>query len=104
MLYNKLIHSVGFDAIASALNVNIDQGLKDQDEADSRTKDFGSNFRAELVPKPCFEFLKEQLGDPMLIILICAAVVSLVLNFATASTEDYATGKCLCHGKQPFNY
>ena len=93
MLYNNLMYLVGFDAIASALNVNIDQGLKDQEEADSRTKDFGTNYREAMVPKPCFEFLKEQLGDPMLIILICAALVSLVLNFATASSEDYATGK-----------
>ena len=93
MLYNRLMYSVGFDGIASALNVKIDHGLKDQEEADSRTKDFGTNYREQMVPKPCFEFLKEQLGDPMLIILICAALVSLVLNFATASSEDYATGK-----------
>jgi magnesium-transporting ATPase (P-type) len=36
-------------------------------------------------------FLKEQLSDIMLIILIFAAVLSLVLNFATASPEEYAT-------------
>ena len=52
------MYLVGFDAIASALNVNIDQGLKDQEEADSRTKDFGTNYREAMVPKPCFEFLK----------------------------------------------
>ena len=84
---------VGPDAIASALNVDLQQGLKDQDEADSRANDFGSNNRELMRPKLCYVFLKEQLSDPMLIILICAAFVSLILNFATASPEDYSTGE-----------
>ena len=46
-----------------------------------------------MTPKPCFSFLKEQLGDIMLIILIFAAILSLVLNFATASPEEYSVGK-----------
>jgi magnesium-transporting ATPase (P-type) len=56
-----------------------------------RDREFGSNFRELMKPKPCLAFLKEQLGDIMIIILIFAAVLSLVLNFATSSVEEYAT-------------
>ena len=81
------------DEIARKLNVDLKVGLKDQEEADARESDFGTNKRDLMKPKPCYMFLKEQLSDIMLIILIFAAVLSLILNFATASPEEYATGK-----------
>ena len=87
------IYLIGMEAIAEKLNVNLERGLKDQDEADDREGDFGTNKRDLMKPKPCYMFLKEQLSDIMLIILIFAAVLSLILNFATASPEEYATGK-----------
>ena len=68
-------------------------GLKDQHEANARENDFGSNNRELMKPKPCYVFLKEQLSDTMLIILIFAAILSLVLNFSTALAEDYSTGE-----------
>ena len=86
-------YRIGMDAIAEKLNVNLERGLKDQDEADDREGDFGTNKRDLMKPKPCWMFLKEQLSDVMLLILIFAAILSLILNFATASPEEYATGK-----------
>ena len=81
------------DEIARKLNVDLKVGLKDQAEADSREADFGTNKRDLMKPKPCYMFLKEQLSDIMLIILIFAAILSLVLNFATASPDEYKLGK-----------
>jgi magnesium-transporting ATPase (P-type) len=77
------------DEIARKLNVDLKVGLKDQEEADARESDFGTNKRDLMKPKPCHAFLKEQLSDIMLIILIFAAFLSLVLNFATASPDEY---------------
>ena len=81
------------DEIARKLNVDLKVGLKDQAEADARESDFGTNKRDLMKPKPCYMFLKEQLSDIMLIILIFAAILSLVLNFATASPDEYKLGK-----------
>ena len=81
------------DEIARKLNVDLKVGLKDQEEADARESDFGTNKRDLMKPKPCYMFLKEQLSDIMLIILIFAAILSLVLNFATASPDEYKLGK-----------
>ena len=88
-----LTYRVGMDEIARKLNVDLKVGLKDQAEADSREADFGTNKRDLMKPKPCYMFLKEQLSDIMLIILIFAAILSLVLNFATASPDEYKLGK-----------
>lgn len=92
-LVRWLTYRVGMDEIARKLNVDLKMGLKDQEAADDRASDFGSNKRDLMKPKPCYQFLKEQLSDIMLIILIVAAVFSLILNFATASPEEYSTGK-----------
>ena len=81
------------DEIARKLDVDLKVGLKNQDEADSREAEFGTNKRDLMKPKPCYMFLKEQLSDIMLIILIFAAILSLVLNFATASPDEYKLGK-----------
>ena len=94
-LVQWLTYRVGMDEIARKLDVDLKVGLKDQDAADERASDFGSNKRDLMKPKPCYQFLKEQLSDIMLIILIIAAVISLILNFATASPEEYSTGKCI---------
>ena len=88
-----LTYRVGMDEIARKLNVDLKVGLKDQAEAYSREADFGTNKRDLMKPKPCYMFLKEQLSDIMLIILIFAAILSLVLNFATASPDEYKLGK-----------
>ena len=90
-----LTYLVVIEEIARKLKVDLKVGLKDQEAADDRASDFGSNKRDLMKPKPCYQFLKEQLSDIMLIILIFAALLSLILNFATASPEEYATGKLI---------
>ena len=84
---------IGTDAIAEKLGISFSEGVKDQEDADGRSEVFGSNFRAPMDSKPWFDFFKEQLSDIMLIILIVAAVVSLVMSYATASKEEYGVGK-----------
>ena len=81
------------DEIARKLDVDLKTGLKDQEAADARESDFGTNKRDLMKPKHCCLFLREQLSDIMLIILIFAAILSLVLNFATASPDEYVLGK-----------
>jgi hypothetical protein len=56
---NAISELGGTEKIASELNVSLQHGLKGQDDADSRTSDFGNNVRELMKPKPWCSFLKE---------------------------------------------
>jgi len=68
--------------------VNIEVGIQES-EKEAREKAFGTNYREPAKANSWFSFLLQQLGDTMLIILICAAIVSLILSYATVPEEDY---------------
>jgi len=63
-------------------------GIKESEKAD-REAAFGTNYREPAKANSWFSFLMQQLGDTMLIILIVAAIVSLLLSYATVPKEDY---------------
>ena len=67
-------------------------GIKES-EKEARETAFGTNYREPAKANSWFSFLLQQLGDTMLIILICAAIVSLLLSYATVPKEDYGHGK-----------
>ena len=83
---------LGTEAILANLEVNIDQGISEAEKED-REIAFGTNYREPAKANSWFSFLLQQLGDTMLIILICAAIVSLLLSYLTVPPEDYGHGK-----------
>jgi magnesium-transporting ATPase (P-type) len=78
----------GTEQILANLEVSLDVGIKES-EKEARETAFGTNYREPAKANSWFSFLMQQLGDTMLIILICAAIVSLLLSYATVPPEDY---------------
>jgi magnesium-transporting ATPase (P-type) len=78
----------GTEQILANLEVSLDVGIKES-EKEARETAFGTNYREPAKANSWFSFLMQQLGDTMLIILICAAIVSLLLSYATVPKEDY---------------
>jgi hypothetical protein len=72
------------------------------DDVQKREEQFGTNYREPMKAKRCYVFLYEQLTDIMLIILIFAAIISLVLNIATSEPGEEATGKSHFSNLQTF--
>jgi P-type Ca2+ transporter type 2C len=64
------------------IDVDISTGLSSAQVEDSRARS-GTNTFSELPQKTVWDFLKEALADPMIRILMVAAVVSVVLGLAT---------------------
>ena len=83
---------IGTEQILANLEVSLDVGIKES-EKEARETAFGTNYREPAKANSWFSFLLQQLGDTMLIILICAAIVSLLLSYATVPKEDYGHGK-----------
>ena len=74
-------HATGVGEVLEALNTSPD-GLTDA-EAAERLKTNGTNELRQKPPKSIFAMLKEQLTDPMVLILIAAASLSAILGEAT---------------------
>jgi hypothetical protein len=81
-------YAVDADAVAGEFGVKLEQGL-DADEAASRLKSHGPNRLAAKKKESALQAFLRQYADFMQIILLVAAVVSLVI------TEDVATSVLL---------
>ena len=66
------------DQVLKNLSTTKERGLS-EDEAKKRLEKYGENALAEEKKKSFGEKLKEQFFDPMIIILIAAALVSIFL-------------------------
>ncbi|WP_054199279.1 calcium-translocating P-type ATPase, PMCA-type [Clostridium baratii] len=71
-------HSFNKEAVLGKLNVT-EEGLTDE-EASLRLKTYGYNELRKVPKKSIWKMLKEQLSDIMVLILIVAAILSIILN------------------------
>ena len=69
------------DQVLKNLSTTKERGLS-EDEAKKRLEEYGENALAEEKKKSFGEKLKEQFFDPMIIILIAAALVSIFVGEA----------------------
>ena len=83
--------------LADKLGIDLAYGVKDDEDAELRRKEFGTNKRDPLVAKAWISFWWDQITDTMLIILMCAAIVSIALNLLTAESGEYGLGKSSKH-------
>jgi len=84
----------GIEVLASNLGTDLKKGLPDfeaQSHFRARKESFGDNAFPEPKMPSFFSLLVEALKDEMLIILIIAAVVSLILGLAFPEAEDPTT-------------
>ncbi len=80
----------GVESIATTLGSNLTKGLSSEDVADpEREEIYGSNRTVEKKGANYFELIWDALQDPTLIILIIAALISIVLG---VWTEGWGTG------------
>lgn len=73
------------EGLAEKLGVNLDVGLSDEQVIQKREQ-FGSNVFPESPSISFLEFLWEALQDPILLVLLAAALVSLVLGVIEGGT------------------
>ena len=71
-------HSFNKEEVLEKLNVT-EEGLTDE-EASLRLKTYGYNELRKVPKKSIWKMLKEQLSDIMVLILIVAAILSIILN------------------------
>lgn len=82
----------GSPGIARAVNVNPSSGVASS-EAEKRREEYGSNAPPEVETTSYWELLFEAFSDFTVIMLVAAAVVSLILAFAYEKTAgSYAEG------------
>ena len=89
---DKVLGSVkqkgGAAGIAEALHVNLSTGLTSEGNSEwgfeARKEVFGSNMMKEIDPKGFFSLFVEQLEDPIIILLILAALVRFEIGMSIA--------------------
>ncbi|WP_019132739.1 cation-translocating P-type ATPase [Peptoniphilus obesi] len=72
-------YNLDLDQVIEKLSTDKEAGLSSQ-EAEKRLKEYGENKLEEQKKKPFINKLKDQLLDPMIIILLVAAIVSGVMG------------------------
>lgn len=82
-------HSDTPDSIAAELGTDRSTGLSAA-QADQRLREHGPNKLRESKPRTAFQKFLDQMKDPMVIILIVAAVVSLAINIYDMSKGEKA--------------
>ena len=68
--------------VLQELNVNSEQGLSNQ-EADERLLKYGPNKLPEKKKTPLFLVFLQQFNDPMIFILLAAALLSVAISIHT---------------------
>ncbi|EGG16179.1 P-type ATPase [Cavenderia fasciculata] len=80
----------GVRGVAEMLKSNVDQGLTSAEATSkARIDSYGENRTAEVAPKSLLFFIWEAAHDKTLIILMVAAIISIVLGL---TVEDRSTG------------
>lgn len=94
----------GIEGIMEKLYTSQDKGLSgNKADSDHRRETFGSNVIPPKPPKTFFQLVWEAVQDITLVILIVAAVVSLVLSFYSPEDET-ADGKPLLKSRELFRF
>lgn len=70
----------------SYFNSNLEQGLS-KEEVSKRKEEYGANKLQEKKKKTIFRIFFEQLNDPMIFILIFAAIVSFIISFLDTTSN-----------------
>jgi Ca2+ transporting ATPase len=84
----------GIKGVAKALHTSLEDGLPDLGDEKERSEVFGRNVYPEPPMKGFIKLWVEAISDTTLIILICAAIVSLILGLAVGGTSTTALSDC----------
>ena len=76
------LNDLGLDKIIDKLQTSLETGIKES-TVEARIEAYGSNKPPETSIKGCIMLFIEALNDLTLIILMVAAVVSIIINFIT---------------------
>lgn len=88
----KILEDIGgIDSLIKLVGVNIHNGLTQQQVLEMREK-FGTNVFPESPMDSYLSMLLEALTDPTLIILICAATVSLIIGAISEPDHGWIEG------------
>ncbi|TMW69043.1 hypothetical protein Poli38472_001199 [Pythium oligandrum] len=89
----------GIEGVATALNVDLRQGVDDNDKNDHQKREdtFGRNYIEPPKPKSLFELMWEAAQDITIIILAIAGVISIVLSSTVGDHPDtgWIEGACI---------
>lgn len=80
--------------LVKLLYSNVDQGLSHEQVQLNRAK-FGRNAFPEAPMKGYFSLLKDAFSDPVLIILLCAACVSLIIGLVEEPESGWIEGAAI---------
>ncbi|KAJ1278139.1 hypothetical protein BS78_04G056500 [Paspalum vaginatum] len=87
--YSTLQEYGGVKGLANLLNTNLEKGIRgDAADLSCRSNDFGANRYPRNKGRSFWVFLWEACQDMTLIILIIAAIISLVLGIATEGIKE----------------
>ncbi|KAL9656250.1 hypothetical protein ABK040_007865 [Willaertia magna] len=84
---NQLREYGGIEGIAKALHTNLRTGIS-QSEEESRQSQFGKNEYPRKPLKPLWKLFIDALKEPILIVLLVLALVSIVLGVAFPEREE----------------
>eukprot|EP00049_Salpingoeca_infusionum_P000148 m.37606 g.37606 ORF g.37606 m.37606 type:complete len:1393 (+) comp10114_c1_seq1:14-4192(+) len=81
----------GIEGLAAKLNCSVEQGIAgDEEDLENRKNVFGRNETPDVKPKTLLELMWEAMQDLTLIILLFAAILSIILNLTVE--KNYTTG------------
>lgn len=96
-LERLLIKFDGLAGLAQKLNTDLARGIPGTDEdKNARRHVFGVNKMPEVEPKTLLQLMWEALQDPILIVLMVAATVSLVLGAIPSISDHPEVGELCC--------
>ncbi|KAJ0389127.1 hypothetical protein ATCC90586_011773 [Pythium insidiosum] len=89
----------GLAGIADALNVDVRQGLNDDDKADLQKREdcFGKNYVAPPKPKSFLELMWDAFQDITIVVLTIAGVFSIILSVTVGDHPEtgWIEGTCI---------
>lgn len=84
----------GIEGLIDLLQVDVRQGLSNE-QLRNFSSAYGDNTLPEMIPRSFWEILFDAFSDTSLIILVCAAIVSIVVSEANSSHSGWIEGSAI---------
>ncbi|TMW63595.1 hypothetical protein Poli38472_002536 [Pythium oligandrum] len=89
----------GIEGVAASLNIDLRQGVDDNDKADQQSREdfFGKNYVPPPKAKSLFELMWDAAQDITIIVLAIAGVISIILSSTVGDHKDtgWIEGACI---------